>query len=161
MTVTLPRTGETGLLSQTISLSASFKRLPEIWCENMVVENPPKVLIIRAGIIGSYQDKVLSALLQILTFLLGFDLFWLRQYLDFDFGLDGKIRRNISLHCALGVSTALELQRQCPGVLVTILADEVSPRTTGDGAAGLFSLFLLGDTPLDKQVQTYIHQTRL
>ena len=41
----------------------------------MVVENPPKVLIIRAGIIGSYQDKVLSALLQILTFLLGFDLF--------------------------------------------------------------------------------------
>ena len=60
------------------------------------------------------------------------------------------------------MSTALELQRQCPGVLVTILADEVSPCTTGDGAAGLFSLFLLGDTPLDKQVQTHMrHKTRL
>ena len=53
-----------------------------------------------------------------------------------------------------GVSTALELLRQCPGLQVTILADQVSPDTTGDGAAGLFSLFLLGDTPLDKQVGT-------
>ena len=53
------------------------------------------------------------------------------------------------------MSTALELQRQCPGLQVTLLADQVSPDTTGDGAAGLFSLFLLGDTPLDKQVCTH------
>ena len=70
-----------------IALSGSFKRLPEIWCENMVVENPPKVLIIGAGIIGSYQDKVLSALLQILTFQLEVDLVWLATKLEFGISL--------------------------------------------------------------------------
>ena len=40
----------------------------------MVAVNSPKVLVIGAGIIGTYQVKVLPALLQILTFQLGFDL---------------------------------------------------------------------------------------
>ena len=52
----------------------------------------------------------------------------------------------------IGVTTGLAIQRQCPGVRVTIFSDTLSPHTTADGAAGLFSLFLLGDTPLDKQV---------
>ena len=73
--VTLPITGETGLFSPlTVSVCASFKILLEIECENMVAVNSPKVLVIGAGIIGTYQVKVLSALLQILTFQLGFDL---------------------------------------------------------------------------------------
>ena len=52
----------------------------------------------------------------------------------------------------IGVTTGLAIQRQCPGVYVTIFSEHLSPHTTADGAAGLFSLFLLGDTPLDKQV---------
>ena len=35
---------------------------------------------------------------------------------------------------------------------VTIVTAQLSPHTTGDGAAGLFSLFLMWDTPVDKQV---------
>lgn len=30
---------------------------------------------------------------------------------------------------------------------ITIIAEEVSPNTTGDGAAGLWSPYFLGDTP--------------
>ena len=56
----------------------------------------------------------------------------------------------------IGVTTGLAIQRQCPGVHVTIFSEHLSPHTTADGAAGLFSLFLLGDTPLDKQVGTYV-----
>ena len=36
---------------------------------------------------------------------------------------------------------------------VTIVTAQLSPHTTGDGAAGLFSLFLMWDTPVDKQVR--------
>ena len=55
---------------------------------------------------------------------------------------------------------------QCPGdqwphplaqaltllLQVTIVTAQLSPHPTGDGAAGLFSLFLMWDTPVDKQV---------
>ena len=96
----------------------------------MVAVKTPKVLIIGGGIIGTFKKTI----------------FILKQ------------KCTIHIHDTLGVSTALELQRQCPGVEVTILTDQVSPHTTGDGAAGLFSLFLLGDTPLDKQVQSRLWQ---
>ena len=33
-----------------------------------------------------------------------------------------------------------------------IFSEELSPNTTADGAAGIFGLYLLGKTPIDKQV---------
>ena len=51
-----------------------------------------------------------------------------------------------------GLSTALEIKRVAPSVSVVIFSASVSPHTTADGAAGILGLYLMGDTPLEKQV---------
>jgi len=53
----------------------------------------------------------------------------------------------------IGVSTALEIQALIPGVQVTIFSEDVTPDTTADGAAGIFGLYLMGDTPTADQVR--------
>merc|ERR1712037_660094 len=53
----------------------------------------------------------------------------------------------------IGGSTALEIQALIPGVQVTIFSEDVTPDTTADGAAGIFGLYLMGDTPTADQVR--------
>jgi len=53
----------------------------------------------------------------------------------------------------IGLSTALEIKRVAPSVSVVIFSASVSPHTTADGAAGILGLYLMGDTPLEKQVK--------
>jgi len=53
----------------------------------------------------------------------------------------------------IGLSTALEIQKLCPNVQVTILAEKMTPNTTADGAAGIFGLYLLGNQDPDDQVR--------
>ena len=45
----------------------------------------------------------------------------------------------------IGLSTALRLQQQVPGVSVTIVSEEFSPDTTSDGAAGIWGPYMLGE----------------
>ncbi|XP_071551348.1 D-aspartate oxidase [Panulirus ornatus] len=49
-----------------------------------------------------------------------------------------------------GVGTALALLKRQPQCHLTILAQDFSPATTGDGAAGLWEPYLTGETPYDK-----------
>ena len=44
------------------------------------------------------------------------------------------------------------MQKQIPDARVTIFTDKITPDTTADGAAGIYGLYLMGNTPLDKQV---------
>jgi len=53
----------------------------------------------------------------------------------------------------IGLSTALEIKRKVPEIKVVIFSESVSPHTTADGAAGILGLYLMGDTPLEKQVR--------
>ncbi|CAG7827846.1 unnamed protein product [Allacma fusca] len=50
----------------------------------------------------------------------------------------------------IGLSAAVCIQKLEPTAQVTIISEEFSPHTTGDGAAGLWTPFLVGSTPLDK-----------
>ncbi|XP_065569577.1 D-aspartate oxidase-like [Artemia franciscana] len=51
----------------------------------------------------------------------------------------------------IGLSTAVVIQQKYgSAVSVTLIADKFSPNTTGDGAAGLWGPYLLGDTPHEK-----------
>jgi D-amino-acid oxidase len=46
----------------------------------------------------------------------------------------------------IGLGSALAIQNQIPGIEITLISDKFSPETTGDGAAGLWTPYLLGDT---------------
>ena len=50
----------------------------------------------------------------------------------------------------IGLSTALRLLQTTSHVTVTVMADCYTPYTTGDGAAGWWEPYMLGDTPKDK-----------
>eukprot|EP00088_Acartia_fossae_P054887 TRINITY_DN6342_c0_g1_i6.p1 TRINITY_DN6342_c0_g1~~TRINITY_DN6342_c0_g1_i6.p1 ORF type:complete len:337 (-),score=69.09 TRINITY_DN6342_c0_g1_i6:75-1085(-) len=52
----------------------------------------------------------------------------------------------------IGLSTALEIQKQIPKCQVTLISEKFTPDTTADGAAGIFGLYLLGSTQPDRQV---------
>lgn len=47
----------------------------------------------------------------------------------------------------IGLTSAVALKTVWPEYEVTIFADDFTPNTTGDGSAGLWGPFLLGDTP--------------
>ncbi|RLU23274.1 hypothetical protein DMN91_003477 [Ooceraea biroi] len=49
----------------------------------------------------------------------------------------------------IGVTSAFAVKSAFPSYDVKIFADAFSPDTTGDGSAGLWSPYLLGDTPVD------------
>lgn len=54
----------------------------------------------------------------------------------------------------VGVTTALQLQKDIKNCKVTIFAEKWSPNTTGDVSAGLWTPYLLEDTP--KSDITYV-----
>jgi glycine/D-amino acid oxidase-like deaminating enzyme len=47
----------------------------------------------------------------------------------------------------IGLSTAVLAQEKIPGLQVTIISEQFSPHTTGDGSAGLWMPYCLKDTP--------------
>lgn len=47
----------------------------------------------------------------------------------------------------IGVTTAIQIQKDVSNVSVTIITAKLSPDTTGDVSAGLWGPYLLGDTP--------------
>lgn len=49
----------------------------------------------------------------------------------------------------IGLSTAVNIQKRLPWLHVTLITDELSPNTTGDGSAGLWEPYLLQNTPAD------------
>jgi len=49
----------------------------------------------------------------------------------------------------IGVTSAFAVKSSFPSYDVKIFADAFSPHTTGDGSAGLWSPFLLNDTPTE------------
>ena len=51
----------------------------------------------------------------------------------------------------IGLSTALYLKKFDKNLDVTIVTEKITPDTTADGAAGIWSIFLLADTPIEKQ----------
>ena len=53
----------------------------------------------------------------------------------------------------IGVSTAFRVQQQLPGVKVTIIADQFSPNTIADGAAGFWEPYMLGEKQDPKLIQ--------
>ncbi|XP_067679177.1 D-amino-acid oxidase-like [Haliotis asinina] len=48
-----------------------------------------------------------------------------------------------------GMASAVCVQRQCPNVDVTLVADVFSPKTTSDVSGGFWEPYCLGDTPKD------------
>lgn len=50
----------------------------------------------------------------------------------------------------IGMSTAYRLLDEIPDVDVTIVSEDYSPNTTGDGSAGYWRPSLLADTPVEK-----------
>lgn len=53
----------------------------------------------------------------------------------------------------IGVTSAFAVKNAFPSYDVKIFADAFSPDTTGDGSAGLWGPFLLGDTPVDNIIR--------
>lgn len=49
----------------------------------------------------------------------------------------------------IGVTSALAVKNAFPRFEVCVFADQFSPDTTGDGSAGFWSPYLLGETPVD------------
>lgn len=49
----------------------------------------------------------------------------------------------------IGTTTALAIKEAFPKFKVTLFSDVFSPHTTGDGSAGLWSPYILGNTPDD------------
>ncbi|CAL8135315.1 unnamed protein product [Orchesella dallaii] len=59
----------------------------------------------------------------------------------------------------IGLSSAISIQRSFPDVkTITLITEKLSPHTTGDGAAGVWSPYLLGDTP-EKDVYRWAKAT--
>lgn len=50
----------------------------------------------------------------------------------------------------IGLTTALQLQKDIKDCTVTIVTDKLSPYTTGDVSAGFWTPYLLGTTPESK-----------
>ena len=50
----------------------------------------------------------------------------------------------------IGMTSALAVKTNFPQFEVHVVSDEFSPATTGDGSAGLWTPYLLGNTPRDK-----------
>lgn len=46
----------------------------------------------------------------------------------------------------MGLGSAVAIQEKCPDVSITIISERFSPFTTGDGAAGIWGPYLLGQT---------------
>lgn len=46
----------------------------------------------------------------------------------------------------IGVTSALEIQKDVKNAKVTIIAEKLTPNTTGDVSAGFWGPYLLGDT---------------
>ena len=46
----------------------------------------------------------------------------------------------------IGLSSAISIQNRIPGIDITLISDKFSPNTTGDGAAGLWTPYLLANT---------------
>ena len=51
----------------------------------------------------------------------------------------------------IGVTTALSILEKDPTIKVIVVADEFTPNTTSDGAAGLIMPYVLQDTPMELQ----------
>ena len=51
------------------------------------------------------------------------------------------------------LSTGLDRKRQNKTFDVTIISDKVTPETTADGAAGIWGIYLIKDTPKEQQKQ--------
>jgi len=49
----------------------------------------------------------------------------------------------------IGLSCAVRLLEETPNVRVTIISEEFSPNTTGDGSAGWIRPYLPGNTPVE------------
>ena len=47
----------------------------------------------------------------------------------------------------IGLSTAVNIIEQIPGSQVTLISEDWSPDTTGDGSAGIWEPFLVEGTP--------------
>lgn len=47
----------------------------------------------------------------------------------------------------IGLSSAICIQRGCPGAEITLITEKLSPFITSDIAAGVWLPYLLGDTP--------------
>ena len=52
----------------------------------------------------------------------------------------------------IGVTTALCLKESDADADVTVITDKTSPETTGDGAAGIWGLYLVQATPEQKRL---------
>lgn len=50
----------------------------------------------------------------------------------------------------IGLGAAVAIQQLPDAPKVTLFSEKFSPDTTGDGAAGVWGPFLLGDTPPEK-----------
>lgn len=50
----------------------------------------------------------------------------------------------------IGMTSAFAVKSSFPQFEVQIFSDKFSPATTGDGSAGIWSPYLLGNTPSDK-----------
>ena len=52
----------------------------------------------------------------------------------------------------IGLTTGLYLKKTCKDLDdVTIVTDKITPNTTADGAAGIWGIYLLTDTPIEQQ----------
>ena len=51
----------------------------------------------------------------------------------------------------IGLSTGLYLKKNDINFDVTIVSDKITPETTADGAAGIWGIYLLTDTPIEQQ----------
>jgi len=68
--------------------------------------------------------------------------------------MQGEVEKVVVVGAGIiGLSSALEIQKQYPHVQVTIISETFTPDTTADGAAGIFGLYLLGGTDPDRQVK--------
>lgn len=58
-----------------------------------------------------------------------------------------KVRIGVIGAGIIGLSSAVRIIETIPGVDITVLAENFSPNTTGDGSAGFWKPYLLGDMP--------------
>lgn len=60
----------------------------------------------------------------------------------------------IGMSCAVKIAQYFneinESNRNCNSAIVTLISDKLSPNTTGDGSAGLWGPYLIGETPYEK-----------
>lgn len=49
----------------------------------------------------------------------------------------------------IGLTTAIQIQKEISDVYITLFTEKLSPYTTGDVSAGLWTPYLLENTPLE------------